>query len=87
MLGLCASSSNAQVYLFLENLIGLNDLDLDFVIMILVEKYLFQLIALLNPDFNCCNNFALSWVDKVTTGTKRFASVISNARFWFQTLV
>ena len=60
MLGLCASSSNAQVYLFLENLIGLNDLDLDFVIMILVEKYLFQLIALLSPDFNCCNNFALS---------------------------
>ena len=31
--------------------------------------YLFQLIVLLKPDFNCCNSFALSWVDKVTTGT------------------
>ena len=87
MLGLCASSSNAQVYLFLENLIQLNDLDLDCVIMILVEKYLLQLTALLNPGFNCCNNFALSWVDKVTTGTKSFAWFISNVRFWFAALV
>ena len=31
--------------------------------------YLFQLIVLLKPDFNCCNSFASSWVGKVTTGT------------------
>ena len=32
-------------------------------------RYLFQLIVLLKPDFNWGNNFAWSWVDKVTTGT------------------
>ena len=32
-------------------------------------RYLFQLIALLKPDFKCGNNVALSWVDRVTTGT------------------
>ena len=31
--------------------------------------YLFQLIVLLKPDFNCGNDFAVSCVDKVTTGT------------------
>ena len=33
--------------------------------------YLFQWIALLKPDFNCCNNYleSLPWVDKVMTGT------------------
>ena len=30
------------------------------------------------PDFNCWSNFALSWVDRVTTGTKIFVSVIVN---------
>ena len=30
------------------------------------------------PDFNCWNNFALSCVDKVTTGTLSFVSVISD---------
>ena len=39
---------------------------------------MFQLITLLKPDFNCCNNFSLSSVDKVTTGTYKFVSVISN---------
>ena len=33
------------------------------------DKCLFPLIVLLKPDFNCANNFAFSWVDKVTTGT------------------
>ena len=34
------------------------------------DRYLFQLIVLLKSDSNICvNNFALSWVDKVTTGT------------------
>ena len=32
----------------------------------------------LKPDVNCWNNFALSWVDRVTTGTKTFISVILN---------
>ena len=39
--------------------------------------YLFQLIVLLKPSFNCCNSFVLSCVDKVTTGTKSFVSVIT----------
>ena len=33
-----------------------------------LAEYLFQLIVFLKPDFNCGNKFALSWVDKVTTG-------------------
>ena len=32
-------------------------------------RYLFQLDVLLKPDFNHGNNSAVSWVDKVTTGT------------------
>ena len=39
---------------------------------------MFQLITLLKPDLNCCNNFSLSSVDKVTTGTYKFVSVILN---------
>ena len=39
---------------------------------------MFQLIVLLKPDFNCCICFALSWVDKVATGTQSFVSVILN---------
>ena len=35
-------------------------------------------MTLLKPDFNCSNNFALSFVDKVTTGTYKFISVILN---------
>ena len=42
------------------------------------DSYLFQLIILLKPDFNCWSNFALSGVDKVTTGTYSFVSVIAN---------
>ena len=29
-------------------------------------------------DFSCCNNFALSWVDKVKTKTEKFVSVNAN---------
>ena len=36
---------------------------------------MFQLIVFLKPDFN---SFALSWVDKVTTGKYSFVSVIGN---------
>ena len=39
---------------------------------------MFQLIVLLKPDFHCWSNYALSWVDNVTTGTKSFVSVIAN---------
>ena len=42
------------------------------------DSYLFQLIVLLKPDFNCRSNFALSCVNKVTTGTLSFVSVILN---------
>ena len=42
------------------------------------DSYLFQLIVLLKPDFDCCSNFALSCVDKVTSGTESFVSVILN---------
>ena len=42
------------------------------------DWYLFQLIVLLNSDFNCWSNFALSWVDKSTTGRKCFVSIIAN---------
>ena len=41
------------------------------------DWYLFQVIVLLKPDFNCYNSFALSWVDKVMTETS-FVSVIEN---------
>ena len=30
----------------------------------------------MNPDFNCCNSFVLSLVDKVKTGRSSFVSVI-----------
>ena len=42
------------------------------------DWYLLQLIILLKPDFNYSSTFASSWVDKVTTGTYSFVSVILN---------
>ena len=33
------------------------------------DQYFFQLLVSLKPFFNCCNNFVLSWVETVTTGT------------------
>ena len=75
-----------DVYLLLENLVQLSDSNLDFMLIILVfDRYLFQLIVLLKLDFNCGNNFTLSWVYKVTTGT--FVSVISEVGLWFAALV
>ena len=38
----------------------------------------FQLIFLSKPDFNSWSSFALSWVDKVTTGKESFVSVFEN---------
>ena len=46
--------------------------------LFILDWYFFQSIVLLKPDFNCCSNFALSWVDKVTTATESFVSVIAN---------
>ena len=45
------------------------------------DWYLFQLIVFLKPGYNCWSNFALSWVDKVTTGIQGFLSVIVNLPF------
>ena len=42
------------------------------------DQYLFHLIVLLNPVFNCCKSFLSSLLDKVTTGTYNFVSVILN---------
>ena len=52
-------------------------------VYLLLEKFcwyfcLIFIQVILKPDFNCCNSFALSWVDKVTTGTESFVSVILN---------
>ena len=33
---------------------------------VIFDWYLFQLVVLLKPNFNCCNGFALSWINKVT---------------------
>ena len=69
-----------KVYSLLESLVRLNDLSLNFVLLSLnsgFDKYLFQLITILKPAFSCCNIFTLSCVDKVTTGTYNFVSVIA----------
>ena len=38
----------------------------------------FTLVVYLKPNFNCCNSFAISGVDKVTTRTQSFISAIAN---------
>ena len=38
-------------------------------------------VVLLIPDFNCSNNFVLSWVDNVKTGRYSFVSAIANFVF------
>ena len=40
--------------------------------------YLFQVNVLLKPEFDCLSSYVLSPVDKVTTETKSFVSVMSN---------
>ena len=49
--------------------------------LVICDLYLFHLIVLLNPVFNCSKNLLSSSVDKVTTGTYNFVSVIVNAAF------
>ena len=46
--------------------------------LVISDLYLFHLIVLLNPDFNCSKKLLSSFVDKVTTGTYNFVSVILN---------
>ena len=43
------------------------------------DLYLFHFTVLLNPDFNCFKSFYHFCVDKVTTGTYSFVSVIWNS--------
>ena len=43
--------------------------------------YLFHLLVLLNPHFNCSKKLLSSFVDKVTTGTYYLVSVILNVAF------
>ena len=47
----------------------------------IADLYLFHLIALSNPFFNCSNNLFSFSVDKVTTGTYNLQSVIENSTF------
>ena len=62
-----------KVYLLLESLNQISNL----CSIVTFDWYLFRLIVLLKPDFNFCINFALSLVDKVTTGPSSFVSVIA----------
>ena len=67
-----------KIYLFLGNLDQLSNLKFGLGICIVTfDWYLFQLINLLKPDFHCCYSFALSWVDKITTGTESFVSIFA----------
>ena len=49
--------------------------------LVISDLYLFHLIVLLNPDFNCSKKLLSSFIDKVTTGTYNFVSVILNVAF------
>ena len=71
MLALCASSSNAKTKSLCTpwKLGSTKWFKFGFCTNYGFDRYLFQLITPLNFDFNCCNNLALSWVDKVTTRT------------------
>ena len=67
-----------KFYLLLESLAQLNDLNLHFVLTILFWQIFILTDCSFQPDYNCGNSFALSLVDKVTTGTERFVSVFVN---------
>ena len=59
-----------KVCLLLENLDQVSDLSDWFCTYVSgSDWYLFQPTILLKPDFNSWSNFALSWVNKVTTRT------------------
>ena len=44
--------------------------------------YLFHFTVLFNPSFSCSKRFSSFSVDKVTTGTYNFVSVILNVAFF-----
>ena len=46
--------------------------------LVISDLYLFHLIVLLNPNFNCSKKLLSSVYDKVTTRTYNFVSVILN---------
>ena len=52
-----------KLHLLPKNSDQLSNLNLGCVFLLLI----FTDIVLLKYDFNCCNSFALYWVDKVTT--------------------
>ena len=49
-----------------------------FYLICLFDWYLFQLVAVLKPDFNCCNNCEIFWVDTIKTEIYGFVLVIAN---------
>ena len=58
-----------KVYLLLENLDKLDNVNICFVIdFVILASYLFQLIVLVKPDSNCFRSFMFSCVDNVTRG-------------------
>ena len=68
-----------KVYLLLENFDQLKSFKYCFCSYIVgSDWYLFQLFVLLKPYFDCCNSFASSYVEKVTTGTSSVVLVIAN---------
>ena len=64
----------------------LKNLNIAFASAVILDWYLFQLIALLKPDSNCFNSFTLSWVNKVMARIKTFVSVLLNVGSWFATV-
>ena len=71
-----------KVYLLLENVDQLINLNMGLSTVLLLLIGFFQLIVLLKPDFNCFSSFALSWVDKVTASTSSILSAIANVGTW-----
>ena len=49
--------------------------------LVISDLYLFHLIILLNTGFSCSKVFLSFSIDKVTTGTQNFVSVILNVAF------
>ena len=49
--------------------------------LVISDLYLFHLIILLNPILHCSKSILSFLVDKVTTGTYNFTSVILNVTF------
>ena len=50
--------------------------------LVISDLYLFNFIVPLNPDFNCSRSLLSFSVDKVTSGTRTFASFILNVAFF-----